>query len=190
MVSLPRLVASSAEVEACARAWNGEYVLLRGATVSRQKLAEQLAQSPAAIHFATHFLASSDRVSAIIPLGFSDGTGGEVLSAQEISHWRTHTGVIVLSGCHSAAGATLPGSGLLGLTRAWLTAGAQSVVASRWPTADDDGALFQAFYHDLHTNGGRGAAEALRAAQMKMLRSGGWRGRPGYWGAYFVVGNE
>jgi CHAT domain-containing protein len=189
-ISLPRLVASGAEIEGCARSWNGEYVLLRGAAVSRQKLAEQLGRNPAAVHFATHFLASSDRTSAIIPLGLGGGNGAEVLGAAEISHWRTQAGVVVLSGCHSAAGATLRGSGLLGLTRAWLTAGARSVVASRWPTADDDGALFQAFYHDLHTNGRHGTAEALRAAQMKMLRSGGWRARPGYWGAYFVVGNE
>ena len=81
-------------------------------------------------------------------------------------------------------------AGLLGLTRAWLSAGARSVVASRWPTPDEDGALFQAFYGDLRKHSREGSAEALRAAQIEMLRSGGWRARPRYWGAYFVVGNE
>ena len=38
--------------------------------------------------------------------------------------------------------------------------------------------------------GRRSAVEALRAAQTEMIRSGGWRARPRYWGAYFVVGNQ
>ena len=46
VISLPRLVASGPEVEACARSWEGEQVLLRGADVSRRKLAEQLERSP------------------------------------------------------------------------------------------------------------------------------------------------
>ena len=43
-------------------------------------------------------------------------------------------GLVVLSGCHSDAGRVLPGAGLLGLTRAWLTAGAhvwQAAVGTR-----------------------------------------------------------
>ena len=76
---------------------------------------------------------------------------------------------MVLSGCHSAAGATLRGSGLLGLTRAWLTAGARSVVASRWSTPDENGVLFQAFYSDLRTHNREGAAASLRAAQLECL---------------------
>ena len=97
---------------------------------------------------------------------------------------------MVLSGCHSAAGATLRGSGLLGLTRAWLTAGARSVVASRWSTPDENGVLFRVFYSDLRRHNREGAAASLRTAQLEMLRSGGWRARPRYWGAYFVIGNE
>ena len=185
---LPRLVASGREVEACARFWNGEHVLLRGADVSRRKLAQQLVRNPAVVHFATHFLEASDRTAAMIPLGLGGGNETEILPALEISHWRIHAGLVVLSGCDSAAGATLRGAGLLGLTRAWLTAGARSVVGSRWPTPDEDGALFRAFYGDLGKHSREGSAEALRAAQIEMLRSGGWRARPRYWGAYFVVG--
>jgi len=96
---------------------------------------------------------------------------------------------VVLSGCHSAAGAVLPGTGLLGLSRAFLAAGARAVVSSRWSTPDDDGALFAAFYANLGVGNRMDAGRALRAAQLAMLRSGGRRARPRYWSAYFLVGN-
>src|SRR5207245_685731 len=100
---LPRLVGSGREVEACARSWTGEHVLLRGADVSRRKLAEQLERNPAVVHFATHFLEASDRTAAMIPLGLGGGNETEILPALEISHWRIHAGLVVLSGCDSAA---------------------------------------------------------------------------------------
>jgi CHAT domain-containing protein len=108
----------------------------------------------------------------------------------EVARWKVQSGLVVLSGCHSAAGAALPGTGLLGLTRAWLIAGAKSVLASHWATLDEEGDLFHAFYGTLSRQGHLDAPQALRAAQLEMLRSGGWRAQPRYWGAYFVVGNQ
>jgi len=99
-------------------------------------------------------------------------------------------GVVVLSGCHSSTGDVLPGTGLLGLTRAWLTAGASTVVASQWPTPDDSGPLFDTFYSSLGPQRSVSPGEALRRAQVAMIRAGGWRARPRYWAAYFVVGSE
>ena len=183
---LPRLVGSGREIAACARAWEGESVLLHGADVARSKIVEQLRRKPAVVHFATHFMESSERsTSAMIPLGIH-----ELLTGAEISHWKVRPGLVVLSGCHSAAGATLRGTGLLGLTRAWLSAGARSVLGSRWATPDEDGALFQALYRDLRARRGRDSAQALRSAQLDIIRAGGWRAEPRYWGAYFVMGQE
>jgi CHAT domain-containing protein len=108
----------------------------------------------------------------------------------EIERWKVHVGLVVLSGCHSGAGAVLPGTGLLGLTRAWLTAGAQSVLASRWATPDEEGDLFYAFYRALSGQRHADSTEALRAAQLEMIHAGGWRSKPQYWGTYFVVGNQ
>jgi CHAT domain-containing protein len=79
---------------------------------------------------------------------------------------------------------------LLGLTRAWLMAGAHSVIASNWATPDESGALFGALYRNLSEGTGRSPATALRAAQLEMIRSGGWRAKPAYWGAYFVIGSQ
>jgi CHAT domain-containing protein len=82
----------------------------------------------------------------------------------------------------------------MGMTRAWLAAGAHSVVASLWPTPDDQGKLFVSFYGHLaqlrRDASGGGAAEALRRAQLDMLASHSWHSSPGYWAAYTVAGKE
>jgi CHAT domain-containing protein len=124
----------------------------------------------------------------MIALSLNEGNEMELLQPAEIAHWSTHAGLVVLSGCSSAAGAALPGTGVMGLTRAWLLAGAQAVVSSNWDTPDESGALFRSLYSNLNAPG-TDPASALRDAQLEMIRSGGWRGRPRYWGAYSVVGN-
>lgn len=78
----------------------------------------------------------------------------------------------------------------MGLTRAWLAAGAHAVAASHWPTPDDDDGLFIRFYQHLRQFPQRGPAAALQRAQIDMLRSGGWRSRSEYWASYFVLANS
>lgn len=186
---LPRLVASSSELDACARAWHGDHILLKGAAASRKDVAAQLEREPGIVHFATHFLEiPGKRADSAIALALTPGREIDLLAPEEIAHRRIRAGLVVLSGCHSAAGAVLPGAGLLGLTRAFLAAGAGAVVGSRWATPDDDGALFAALYANLDSRVPAHAASALRAAQLSMLRSGGERARPRYWSAFFLVG--
>jgi len=188
---LPRLVASGVELENCARAWDGQSILLEGAGATRHNLAEQMRRNPAVVHFATHVLESSERPAfGLIALSLTDREETELLTPFEIAHWRIDAGLIVLSGCNSAQGAALPGTGLMGLTRAWLTAGARAVVSSRWPTPDEDGPLFKALYRNLRTERRADPGQALRIAQLEMIRSGGWHAQPRYWGAYFVIGGE
>ena len=187
---LPRLVASAAELDACARAWPGERVLLEGSAASRRELAGRLVREPAVVHFATHFLeVPGTQTDSAIALGLTPGREIDLLMPEEIAHRPLRAGLVVLSGCHSAAGAVVPGGGLLGLTRAFLAAGARSVISSRWATPDDDGALFAGLYANLGTAAPSDAGRALRAAQLAMIRTGGLRARPNYWSAYFLVGS-
>jgi CHAT domain-containing protein len=187
---LPRLVASAAELDACVRAWKGNRVLLEGANASRNQIAAQLDRHPNVLHFATHFVPSAEpEPQGMIALSLTGRGVTETLQPAEIARWRTDAQLVVLSGCNSAEGAVLPGTGLLGLNRAWLAAGARNVISSRWAVPDDSGALFEALYRNLGP-GGLPPAGALRAAQLEMLHSGGWRARPQYWGAYFAIGKE
>jgi CHAT domain-containing protein len=188
--ALPRLVASASELDVSSRAWSGSYALLEGADASRAALSAGLARSPSVIHFATHFVESpGPGAHGAIVLSLNGSGMAETLDPAEIATWRVNTDLVAFSGCRSSAGLVLRGSGLLGLTRAWLAAGARSVLASHWPVPDDGGPLFAAFYRNL----GRlrqNSAAALRAAQVEMASAGGWRANPRYWAAYFVMGEE
>ena len=124
--------------------------------------------------------------------GLNGAGDSELLGPAEISRWKYPVGLVVLSGCASGTAAALPGAGLMGMTRAWLAAGAQAVASSLWPAPDDSGELFVALYRHLRRLGSDGhpgiEAEALRRAQLEMIRSGTWRSRPSYWAAFFIVG--
>jgi CHAT domain-containing protein len=190
---LARLAGSGREVEACARLWTDAKqpaVLLTGSQASRARLAEEIRKDPAVVHFATHVLrAVNSPTHALIALSLTPSGENEFAGAREIAAMRTGAGLVVLSGCSSGAGETVPASGLMGLTRAWLAAGAGAVIASHWPTPDDSGELFLSLYRHLSPERKVDSAAALQMAQIAMLRGGGWRASPRYWGAYFVLGN-
>jgi CHAT domain-containing protein len=98
---------------------------------------------------------------------------------------------VVLDGCNSARGAILPGAGLMGMTRAWMAAGARAVIATRWPMADrDEGELFRTFYPLYYARNGRshtGVSRVLQQAQVAQIRGGGVHAEPAYWASYFSV---
>jgi CHAT domain-containing protein/tetratricopeptide (TPR) repeat protein len=201
---LARLAGSAREAADCAAAWNGSRKpeLLEGASANRQRLQAALADHPAVLHFATHFLqstvdsnvdssvgASGGARSGLLVLSLDQGGRYEVISPVEIATWNLDGALVSLSGCASGSADALPATGLMGLTRACQAAGASAVVASRWPTPDDAGALFLAYYRYLRAGPPGGPAVALQRAQIDMLRSRNWRSDPLYWGAYFVTGN-
>jgi CHAT domain-containing protein len=193
---LARLAGSAQEAAACAAAWSGSRipVLLEGAAASRRRLRAALDGHPAVLHFAAHVLhavdSGRDARSGLIVLSLTRSGQPEVLSPAEIATWNLDGALVALSGCSSGSADALPATGLMGLTRACQAAGASAVVASRWPTPDDAGALFLSFYSYLRAAPHDGPAVALQRAQIDMLRSGAWRSNPLYWGAYFVTGNQ
>ena len=98
---------------------------------------------------------------------------------------------MILDGCHSGAGAALPASGLQGLTRSWLGAGARSVLATRWDVAEDDAPDFMVeFYRHLRQRGSARAAEAFAETEMALLKTPAFRDKTDFWPAYFVLGRQ
>ena len=184
---LNRLVASSEEVERSARAWSGPAKFLTGPDVSGQTFANIVTEfQPATIHFATHVVSGTNSPRSAF-LAFSLGPGGspELLGPADISMLRVPDSLIVMTGCASGAGESRAGAGLLGLTRAWLAAGAAGVLATQWPVEDAKGDLLPSFYKHFP---GIPAAEALRRGQVEMLHSGTWQADPAYWAAFQLTG--
>jgi len=129
-------------------------------------------RNPAVVHFATHVLESSECPAyGMIALSLTEGKEAELLTPFEIRPLENRRGphcaerVLLRPGCGAAWNRAD------GLTRAWLAAGARAVVSSRWPTPDEDGPLFQALYRNLRTGRRADPGEALRTAQLEMIRS-------------------
>ena len=189
-LGLSRLPGSGPEVESCAREWSGRSILLEGREATKANVRRALAAKPAVVHFATHVVSGTKPGSStLIALSLSDKGREELLSPDEVGGWNADADLVVLSGCGSGSASARPGEGSMGLTRAWLMAGARAVVATDWPTSDDAGIFFRRFYARLRRSSGGDPAEALRAAQIETLRTPGWRSRPGFWAAYFALGN-
>jgi CHAT domain-containing protein/tetratricopeptide (TPR) repeat protein len=194
-LELSRLAGSGREVESCAEIWRSHgsrTILLEGAAASGLELTEALRQNVQVLHIATHFLfPSPDSGPGLLALALIPGNQVQLLSATEIATFRSRVGLVVLDGCSSGHAAILPGAGLMGMTRAWMAAGAQAVVATRWPVDDREaGEFFRAFYrlYYLRRAHRRGSvALILQEAQRDQLRSGGLHSDPAYWAAYFCV---
>ena len=191
-LELNRLAGSDDEVAACARAWAGTHQVMLGGDVNRSQFLQTVEANPEVLHMALHVVRSGgERAGLRIALGLKPDGTQDLLDTEEIRTLRSSIGLVVLSGCSSGWGRVRPDAGVLGLTRAWLQAGARSVAASLWQVPDDDGALFARFYLHLQPrtsgHGTLGVARALRLAQLDMLRSRSWHSDPTYWAAYFSV---
>jgi len=79
------------------------------------------------------------------------------------------------------------GDEVAGLTRAFIAAGAASVVSSLWSVPSEaTTALMVSLY--THLKEGMSKAEALRAAQIEVMNTTGWT-QPWYWAAFNLVGD-
>jgi len=116
------------------------------------------------------------------------------LTAEEVG-WLDLGGVdlVVLSACDTGLGRPQSGEGLLGLRRAFLAAGARTVISSLWAVPDQETVeLMDLLYRNLWERKLSGH-EALRAAQLEMIRRNRERfdgdARPATWGAFVLDGD-
>ncbi|MDB5074495.1 MAG: hypothetical protein JWO42_674, partial [Chloroflexi bacterium] len=90
------------------------------------------------------------------------------LSTLDVFNLELHCSLVTLSACETALGVSGAGDELMGLSRAFLYAGAPSLVLSLWMVEDQStAALMREFYSALRR--GRGKAAALREAQRALL---------------------
>ena len=155
---------------------------LEGSACSRLKLLDQPIASYRYAHFAVHSV--TDPVdplhSALLLTRRDDGSS---ISAAEIRQLPWRAELVTLSACRSAGARNYGGEGLVGLTWAFLEAGAQNVVAGLWDVNDrSTSRLMSDFYRRLAT--GRPPAEALREAKLELLRSAGPYAKPYYWAPF------
>src|SRR5205823_7032225 len=117
-----------------------------------------------AVHLACHGLVDAERPTlsslALTQAGDDDG----FLTALEVFQMKVPADLVVLSACETGRGKVYHAEGIVGLTRAFMFAGAPRVVVSLWKVDDDaTAALMTKFYEEFKQ--GVGAARALRDAQ-------------------------
>jgi len=195
-VPLARLVASDREIRCAAKASGlPDVQLLTGSEATGTALQAALVKKPEVLHFAVHVVSPDGNPrQAALALSLTKENMPELLTQEAIATYRVPGSLVVLSGCSSAQGEILPSAGLIGLSRAWLLAGASAVIVSAWPTPDDSGQFFSDFYRDfrlIKSNSiSQRAAAALREVQLNMQRTPGYRSSPSFWAAYSIISKE
>ncbi len=186
---LRRLPGTAAEARAVAALVPAEKrVLLLRERASVAALRDALAATKgrlASLHLACHGHLDAERpwLTGLVL------AGGEVLGLDDIYRMKVPADLVVLSACESGRGRILQGEGVMGLARGFLHAGASRVVVSDWAVSDEAArALMESFYRRMLREG-RSPGEALRAAKIEALRSGGPLAHPAHWAAFVLWGD-
>ena len=148
------------------------------------------------VHIATHGLLNAERpqFTGLVLSLVGNKTEDGFLRTDEVFNLRLGSPLVMLSACETGLGKEKRGEGVMGLTRAFMYAGAPTVGVSLWSVADKSTAeLMTDFYKRLL---GSSAAQstavspsaAMRDAQLAMI-AGKKYSAPFYWAPFVLVGD-
>ena len=144
------------------------------------------------IHVATHGLLNAERpqFTGVVLSLVGNKTHDGFVRTDEVFNLRLGSPLVMLSACETGLGKEKRGEGVMGLTRAFMYAGAPTVGVSLWSVADKSTAdLMTDFYKRLLTTGDATTSSgALRGAQLAMI-SGKKYSAPFYWAPFVLVGD-
>ncbi len=181
----PELAKAAAQMESVARQF----------PASEEKILSRENATPAAyltgnperfsyIHFVAHGTAS--RLSPLDSAIVLSKSGGEddssKLYARDIIRHPLRADLVTISACYSAGERSYSGEGLVGLSWAFLRAGAHNVIAALWEASDDSTQLLMDKFYD-QLNKGASPDAALHAAKLSLLRKS-WFRNPFYWAPF------
>ncbi|MEL7060592.1 MAG: CHAT domain-containing protein [Acidobacteriota bacterium] len=152
------------------------------------------------LHLATHGLVDdgSPFGGGLLLAPGQDDDG--LLLVPEVRRLDLQADLVTISACRSGRGRPSRAEGSMGLSRAFLAAGASAVVASLWDVDDRSTALLMERFY-LHLAAGERPSEALRQARVWLASQRGETRRvfetrpvsyahPRYWAGFVVVGAE
>jgi CHAT domain-containing protein len=176
-------------------------MLLTGRRATKATLEQVIA--PRILHIASHgFFLDDDGPASVVarnPLlrsglalagaNLPGGAHGDgiltALEATGLDLWGTN--LVTLSACDTGVGEVRNGEGVYGLRRAFMLAGAETLVMSLWPVSDAIARdTMVAYYARLRSGLGRG--DALRQAKLAVMKQPSLR-HPYYWAAFIQSGD-
>ena len=184
------LPGSGYEVRAISELLDDRATVLVGAEATEEAFRAAAGRSEA-LHLATY--GSLNRANPLFSwLDLAPGeTGDARLEVHEVYGLELNARLVVLSACETALGTGTQASAPAGddwgsLTRAFLTAGADNVVASLWRVEDlATATLMEDFYREL--DAGAPLVEALATAQRTLIDDPA-TAHPFYWAGFSLVG--
>ena len=138
------------------------------------------------IHIATHGLLDAQRpqfTGVVLSLVGNKSNDG-FLRTDEIFNLRMNPSLVMLSACETGLGKEKRGEGVIGLTRAFMYAGAPTVGVSLWSVADKSTAeLMTDFYRRYLGREAMSASGSMRDAQLSMISAKKYSA-PFYWAPF------
>ncbi|MFV9506925.1 MAG: CHAT domain-containing protein [Oscillochloridaceae bacterium umkhey_bin13] len=149
------------------------------------------AEAPQAtvLHLAAHGVYDRNNpLATAIYLSPGQGEDGRLTTGEVLTLNLARNELVVLSACDSNLGELSTGDEIVGLTRAFFTAGSPAVLSSLWQVEDEATSVFmQAFYRAWQREGLSRAA-ALQAAQEELRQSANYA-NPFFWAAFVLSGD-
>ena len=162
---------------------------LTGEDATKEAVLQRIA-SVALVHIAAHGRKETGEIVLAPDPRWGSKTPTEedyILKMSDIQAVKLRARLVVLSCCHSGQG-KVSSEGVVGMARAFLFAGARSVLATLWAIDDEATMMFmKSFYQQL--GNGESASVALQRA-MKCLRDSHDYSAPKYWAPFVLMGDD
>ena len=164
---------------------------LTGEDATKEKVLECI-ENASLIHIAAHGDMERGEILLAPSHGSCQGTAKQnkedyMLMVADLEKKCLKAKLVVLSCCHSARG-EVNSEGVIGIARAFLGAGARSVLVALW-AIDDKSTMFfmKSFYK--HLKGGKKANESLSLTMNTMRETEGFCA-PGHWAPFVLIGDN
>jgi len=185
----PALRQAAAEMDRVGRYFGDAHrEVLAGPQATPSKFLASGPERFAYLHFVTHGSASRAHPLDSAVILSPDGDTFKLYARDIVKH-PLSAYLVTVSACNGSGTRAYSGEGLVGLSWAFLRAGAHNVIAALWEVNDaSTPQLMDAMYAEL--SHGRAPADALRAAKLSLLHSDSVFSKPFYWAPFQLYGGE
>ena len=161
---------------------------LTGKNATKEQVLSRL-NSVSLVHIAAHGSAERGEILLSPNLGSSEPPEEKdfLLTMTDVLNAKLDAKLVVLSCCHSGRG-EIKAEGVVGIARAFLGAGARSVIASLWEVNDEATLVFMRHFYE-HLVKGQSASKSLHKA-MKMMRESKDFNAVEYWAPFMLIGDD
>ncbi|XP_067023796.1 tetratricopeptide repeat protein 28-like [Acropora muricata] len=186
---LPDLPCAQEEVEMIASILNTRHLTRRDA--AKAEVLKRMS-SVGLIHIAAHRNKRTGEIALSPNLGWTSKFPQQkdfILKLSDVQAANLRARLVVLSCCHSGRGRILKGEGVVGIARAFLAAGARSVLISLWAIDDEATMVFMKSFHQRLKEGKTARLSAAVHQTMKSLHESEKFSKMRYWAPFQLIGD-